>query len=59
MRLTIRHFRLSYGGIRALSDVSVEVPPGRISVLIGANGAGKSSLIRSIVGLESGDDSYS
>lgn len=51
MRLNVRNLNLNYGGIQALSGVSLEAPINNIVVLIGANGAGKSSLIRCIMGL--------
>jgi len=51
MQLKVIHLNLNYGGVRAFSDVSLQVPAGNIAVLIGANGAGKSSLIRSVIGL--------
>jgi len=50
--LSIAHLDLFYGDAQALSDVSVEVPDGEIVAIIGANGAGKSSLIRAIAGME-------
>ena len=40
-----------YGGITALRDVSVEVAEGETVLLVGANGAGKSSLINAVIGL--------
>jgi len=43
---------LFYGDAQALSEVSLEVPRGAIVAIVGANGAGKSSLIRTIAGLE-------
>ena len=49
--LEIRDLHVSYGGIRALRGVSLEVPDGKIVTLIGANGAGKSTLLRTISGL--------
>ena len=49
--LKIENLHVSYGGIRALRGISLEVPDGKIVTLIGANGAGKSSTLRSIVGL--------
>jgi ribose transport system ATP-binding protein len=45
----------SYGGTRALADVSLTIPPGEIVGLIGHNGAGKSTLMRVIVGLTKPD----
>ena len=42
---------VNYGGIEAVKGVSLEVPDGSIVTLVGANGAGKSTTLRSIVGL--------
>ena len=50
--LQIRNLDLYYGDAQALSDVSLEVPRGAIVAIVGANGAGKSSLIRTIAGIE-------
>lgn len=50
--LTIKDLNVYYGGIHALKGVSLEVPEGKIVSLIGANGAGKSTTLRAIVGLE-------
>jgi branched-chain amino acid transport system ATP-binding protein len=50
--LSVKHLDLYYGDAQALSDVSVEVPDGEIVAIVGANGAGKSSLIRAIAGME-------
>lgn len=49
--LSIEDLYVSYGSIRALQGVSIEVRLGEIVTLIGANGAGKSSLLRAISGL--------
>ena len=52
---------MSYGGIKALRGVDLEVPDGKIVTLIGANGAGKSTTLRTISGLvkaESGSVTY-
>ena len=50
--LSIRDLDLFYGDAQALERVSLEVPRGEIVAIVGANGAGKSSLIRTIAGLE-------
>lgn len=49
--LEVKDLHVSYGGIKAVKDISFEVPRGEVVTLIGANGAGKSSTLRSIVGL--------
>jgi branched-chain amino acid transport system ATP-binding protein len=50
--LSIRNLDLYYGDAQALSGVSLEVGKGEIVAIVGANGAGKSSLIRCIAGIE-------
>ncbi len=50
--LEVKDLSVSYGGIRAVKGISFEVSEGEVVTLIGANGAGKSSTLRSIVGLE-------
>jgi branched-chain amino acid transport system ATP-binding protein len=50
--LSVRDLDLYYGDAQALERVSLEVPQGAIVAIVGANGAGKSSLIRSIAGIE-------
>ncbi len=50
--LAIRDLDLFYGDAQALDRVSLEVPRGEIAAIVGANGAGKSSLIRTIAGIE-------
>lgn len=49
--LKISNLHVSYGGIRALRGIDLEVPEGKIVTLIGANGAGKSTTLRTISGL--------
>ncbi len=50
--LEVESLDLYYGDAQALSEVSLSVEQGRIVAIVGANGAGKSSLIRSIAGIE-------
>ena len=52
MKLEIRDLHVSYGGIRALKGVDLTVEEGQIVTLIGANGAGKSTTLRAISGLQ-------
>ncbi|MBE7718550.1 ABC transporter ATP-binding protein [Lacrimispora indolis] len=49
--LKIDNLRVNYGGIEAVKGISFEVPDKSIVTLIGANGAGKSTTLKSIVGL--------
>ena len=49
--LTLKNISTRYGAVQALSDISLEVEQGQIATLIGANGAGKSTTLRSIMGL--------
>ena len=50
--LAVENLDLFYGDAQALDRVSLDVPQGSIVAIIGANGAGKSSLIRAIAGIE-------
>jgi branched-chain amino acid transport system ATP-binding protein len=49
--LEVKDLRVSYGGIEALRGVSFKVDEGQIVTLIGANGAGKSTTLRTICGI--------
>ena len=49
--LSVEGLDLFYGDAQALSGVSLEVPEGEIVAIVGANGAGKTSLIRAIAGM--------
>lgn len=51
LMLAINALEVRYGGIRALNGLSLKVPKGSIVTLIGANGAGKSTTLRTISGL--------
>ena len=49
--LTVKGVGVNFGGLAALSDVSLELVPGKIHALIGPNGAGKSTLVNCITGV--------
>jgi len=49
-KLRIDHLSLSFGGVHALSDVSLEIRNGEILAIIGPNGAGKTALLNCING---------
>jgi branched-chain amino acid transport system ATP-binding protein len=54
--LRVDSLRVAYGPVVALDGVSFEVPAGSITAVLGANGAGKTSLLRAISGLERARD---
>lgn len=49
--LEIKELRVSYGGINAVKGISFGVPEGKIITLVGSNGAGKSTVLRSVAGI--------
>lgn len=49
--LEVKNLHVHYGGIHALQGISLSVPDGQIVSLLGANGAGKSSTLRTIAGI--------
>jgi branched-chain amino acid transport system ATP-binding protein len=50
--LSVANLDLFYGDAQALDDVAIEVREGEIVAIVGANGAGKTSLIRTIAGMQ-------
>jgi len=50
-QLDVRNLEVSYGQARALHGVSFSVPSGSLNAVVGANGAGKTSLVRAIAGM--------
>jgi ABC-type sugar transport system ATPase subunit len=54
--LSLRGIRKRFGPVQALADVSLDIPAGKVTALIGDNGAGKSSLIKTIAGLWAPDE---
>ena len=57
-QLTINNLTLSFGGLNALSDVSLEIAAGSITSIIGPNGAGKTSLLNCISGFYKADSGH-
>jgi ferric citrate transport system ATP-binding protein len=49
--LSAEHLSLSYGSTRILDNITLKVPEGKISVIIGSNGCGKSTILRSLARL--------
>jgi len=49
--LKITNLHVNYGGIKALKGINIDIPEGKIITLIGGNGAGKSTTLRTSVGL--------
>ena len=49
--LEIHNLSVAYGGLRALSDVSLSVGDGQFVTVVGPNGAGKSTLFKTICGI--------
>jgi branched-chain amino acid transport system ATP-binding protein len=54
--LEVKNLAVSYGAVKAIHGVSLEVYDGEVVSLIGANGAGKTTILRTISGLKKADD---
>ncbi len=50
--LAVTDLHVAYGAVPAVSGASLEIFPGEIRVILGANGAGKTTIIKSIIGLQ-------
>src|SRR6185503_9778629 len=55
MGISVEGVRKQFGDFVALDDVSIEVPDGALTALLGPSGSGKSTLLRVIAGLEQPD----
>jgi D-xylose transport system ATP-binding protein len=53
--LELRNITKAFGPVRALTNVNLKIPPAKVTALVGDNGAGKSSLIKTVSGLWSPD----
>jgi branched-chain amino acid transport system ATP-binding protein len=51
MLLEVRDLRVSYGNVSAVNGISVDVGEGKVATVLGANGAGKTSLLNAIMGV--------
>lgn len=56
LALSIKNLTVSYGNIKAVKGININVPQGKIVALLGSNGAGKTSTLRSISGLTQASD---
>jgi ABC-2 type transport system ATP-binding protein len=56
MKLVVRNMSQSFGATKALSNVSFELPQGKIFGFVGPNGAGKTTLLRILSGIDVPDE---
>jgi D-xylose transport system ATP-binding protein len=52
----LRHIRVSFGGLHAVDDVSIDMFPGEVVAVVGGNGAGKSTLMHTLSGAHPADE---
>ena len=55
MSINIKGINKKFGDFVALDDISVDLPTGQLTALLGPSGGGKSTLLRIIAGLEDAD----
>lgn len=54
MLLQLKDLSVNYGGVKALKEITLGVPEGKVICLIGSNGAGKTTCVKSVLGLVDG-----